>query len=623
MPRLRLYRLLSSKFLPQNSVLSLFSVQLDIALHYASDLRLSSMVSSGDGNILLKAIGTRPKRLGGLYKCGLNDPEIAQIYPMSLAMDNIGKPKTDLALMSAHAIICTATPDREKEIIQPTGGNYDFYRTNPVVLWDHGFEPSMPTAIAKCEHPDGSMALSVVSRGGEDFIEATSYFSSHNLNSEQIFHLVNDGIVRATSIHVDPKPGSMKMQTVDGAKVMVVGAWDMLEWSWANIGVNPEAVRKCLATNRLAGRPIAEGIVKSLRMHAQKPKAMVQGMTLPTVVPKSETGSKDAMFNPEKLKDMTDDELAACKETASPAEKKLIGDEIAKRSKSKSFKKKDDKPADKADDKPADKKPPVGDVGNGSEKDKSGGDEFESTGGVAQMSYAGADKPNDTAGEVAEATGDAYVDGPVGDTPADDSLVEGVDDESVLDGDQDQDVDQTGVPGELPLGGQTLSSVSSSAQQLVELITGALPMLEKESVKQYLTETALPTLEGLLSEIEGLYAQDYSQFGSLAAPSDQDIANEEEVVKSWLAASKLRQLRVSGMARQLSTIGALAKSTPPGRKLLSIAKSIDKILIDAKDIAKVALERESAMQSRIDALSSQVCSLMDIVNKNIPARRSA
>lgn len=101
--------------------------------------------------------------------------------------------------MSARAVINTPREDREGDVIKPAGVQLENFRKNPVVLWEHGLgEITRP--IAKCQHPDGRLAIEV----DNEKISATSYFTAKSMESLQIFHLITEGLVRATSVRALP-----------------------------------------------------------------------------------------------------------------------------------------------------------------------------------------------------------------------------------------------------------------------------------------------------------------------------------------------------------------------------------------------------------------------------------
>lgn len=181
-------------------------------------------------------------------------------------------PYVDRAAMSARAVISTAAVDRVGDMLLPSGCNLTNYKSNPVVLWGHGIE-GLALPIATSNDPSGNLAITV----DDDAVTATSYFSQSNLEAAQIFELIDEGIVRATSVRETPMKSRMVMK--DGQHVLLVEEWDLEEWSWCSIGVNPEAVAKSIAKNRLAGKPITPSIMKSLQAVAPDKQTVGIGFT--------------------------------------------------------------------------------------------------------------------------------------------------------------------------------------------------------------------------------------------------------------------------------------------------------------------------------------------------------
>ena len=183
------------------------------------------------------------------------------IYKLAagLAQDQIVRPAIDLAQMRVDAVICTPAVDRQGDVIAPRGVDAEHYAQNPVVLWEHGFDPHFSAPIAKCQRPDGSLALSIT----EGAVEGSAYFTDKTLESSQIFALIAEGIVRATSIHVLPK-APPRTALIGGQQADIYEQTELLEWSFGRVGVNPEAVAKLLHRGRLDGRQIMEPLKKSL-----------------------------------------------------------------------------------------------------------------------------------------------------------------------------------------------------------------------------------------------------------------------------------------------------------------------------------------------------------------------
>lgn len=177
------------------------------------------------------------------------------------------RPYVDREKMSARAIISTATEDRVGDILNPRGCLLKNYAKNPVVLYGHGLE-NITTPIGTSCDPDGNLDIEI----NDDYVLATCYFSKKSLEAGQIFELVDEGIIRATSVRETPK--SFKKSYVNGSPVNLVDKWDLEEWSWCAIGVNPDAVAKALST-RFDGRRLSPSIMKSL--NAVMPAKRVTG----------------------------------------------------------------------------------------------------------------------------------------------------------------------------------------------------------------------------------------------------------------------------------------------------------------------------------------------------------
>ncbi len=161
--------------------------------------------------------------------------------------------------MSARAVINTPREDREGDVIVPRGVHLDNYRNNPVVLWEHGLgEITRP--IAKCQQPDGKLALDV-----SDYeITATSFFTDKCLESLQIFHLIAEGLVRATSVRALPIKSAIR-KTSNAGSGIILEEWELIEWSWGALGVNPDAIARTLDRGTIEGLKITAPLLKSLQ----------------------------------------------------------------------------------------------------------------------------------------------------------------------------------------------------------------------------------------------------------------------------------------------------------------------------------------------------------------------
>jgi hypothetical protein len=175
-------------------------------------------------------VATRSRRPGRHYPIADHSP--------SLAFEIAGQPYVDRSAMSARAVISTATIDRVGDVLVPLGCRTENFAKNPVVLWAHGLE-GIAQPIGTSRGPDGALAVTIT----KDDVQATSWFSQSSLETP-----IKSRIER------DPEAG----------EILIVEEWELEEWSWCAVGVNPDAVAKALHRNRLGGRPMTQSIVKSL-----------------------------------------------------------------------------------------------------------------------------------------------------------------------------------------------------------------------------------------------------------------------------------------------------------------------------------------------------------------------
>lgn len=176
-----------------------------------------------------------------------------------IGMDTLGTLVPNARDLSVPAVICTPAIDREKESIIPEGVGWANYARNPVVLWEHGFCPEIPLPIAKSADNTGRLTLTK----SPGRIDAVAYFTDKDPVSYQVFGLIDAGIIRATSIHVIPAPGTSRSRYELGEKITVYPQSDLLEWSFGCLGVNPESVAKVLNTGKIGGDRILGSIYKT------------------------------------------------------------------------------------------------------------------------------------------------------------------------------------------------------------------------------------------------------------------------------------------------------------------------------------------------------------------------
>ena len=190
------------------------------------------------------------------------------------------KAKTDPTAMSATFWISRPNVDRSEDIVNPLGLDLTNYRLNPICFFDHALG-GLDLPIGKSEDPNGNLSISCTADG----VLGTCYFSQTLPEGEQIFELVDEGILRAASPYIRELKCSIRPGTGTGRDRpgLYIEQWDMCEWSVVGIPDNQQAVavRKVFDRGRLAGRPIAEAIKKSLRAYAAAIPVQGRGFNLP------------------------------------------------------------------------------------------------------------------------------------------------------------------------------------------------------------------------------------------------------------------------------------------------------------------------------------------------------
>lgn len=235
--------------------------------------------------VLSQRAGRRP---GRLYKRG------EAIYLDAFPSE---KATTDAGSMSATFWVSRPNEDRSEDIVNPLGLDLTNYRLNPVCFFDHGMS-GLVLPIGKSEDPAGNLTVACTPDG----VTATCYFSESLPEAEQIFELIEEGILRAASPYIIEKRCSIRPGTGRdsgrGRPGLYIEEWDMAEWSVVGVPDNPEAVRKVFDRGKLAGRPIAETIKKSLRAYVATVPLQGRGFTLPDQTITTPAFSLASILNP-------------------------------------------------------------------------------------------------------------------------------------------------------------------------------------------------------------------------------------------------------------------------------------------------------------------------------------
>lgn len=193
---------------------------------------------------MVRASAVTPMADGALINCDYS--KLSEQYKIAKSMAILDEPGKgiDSERMSATALINTDAVDYERAVILAGGTRTGNYSGNPTVLWEHGLNPDVKYPIASSNDGGRDLLKGQLHIDVSDYeISATSFFSRSYTEATQIFGLIDEGIIRATSIQVIPSKKSI-YQMPDGSHVEVTEENDMVEWSWCCLGVNPEALRK-------------------------------------------------------------------------------------------------------------------------------------------------------------------------------------------------------------------------------------------------------------------------------------------------------------------------------------------------------------------------------------------
>jgi HK97 family phage prohead protease len=132
-----------------------------------------------------------------------------------------------------EVVVSTGNRARDGHVFEPSGGHFDNYGNNPIVLWQHDVMSPIGNGNELRVEDNGIRAKVVFAPVG---IDATA---------DRICGLVKSGVVRGISFGVDP----IEAEPLDPAKPKGgkrVTSWELLEFSFCSVPVDPDA----LVTNR-------------------------------------------------------------------------------------------------------------------------------------------------------------------------------------------------------------------------------------------------------------------------------------------------------------------------------------------------------------------------------------
>lgn len=159
----------------------------------------------------------------------------------------------DGGAMSARFVIATNKgPNRKNarlSLVKTKNGggvlreNFD---KNPVCCFDHGLNPFVSIPIGTARNPDSGEVDLKITRSRAI---GTVYFSQSLPQAEQIFRLIDEGIIRASSVMIRPTRADLTEFSGDDEEegfVLDIFESDLMEFGPVGIGADPDAIRSSI-----------------------------------------------------------------------------------------------------------------------------------------------------------------------------------------------------------------------------------------------------------------------------------------------------------------------------------------------------------------------------------------
>jgi phage head maturation protease len=175
------------------------------------------------------------------------------------------RPVLDRSRMSATVVISTEEEDRSRDVVITRGIETANHRNNPVVLLEHAQNLKLP--VGRAQDPHGGYTVEL----HDGYATGTTWFSQHSPEAEQVYRLVDEGILAGASIGFRPldyevRHGDYGHRPGEPTGLLLKRV-ELLEYSHVVIPDNPHCVslaRDVLGKGRLAGAPLCDTVAKSL-----------------------------------------------------------------------------------------------------------------------------------------------------------------------------------------------------------------------------------------------------------------------------------------------------------------------------------------------------------------------
>lgn len=185
---------------------------------------------------------------------GADDSVIPEV---GLIKDYVGVKAVDQESRTADFIISDGEVDRDRDVIAVGGWDLKSFKKNPVVLWAHN-SSQPPIGVATRIRRDGSQLVS------------TAKFSEENPMGDLVFRMINEKMLRASSVGFRPLKFNFVGDTEDEERRGGIDflKQELLEWSIVPIPANPRAIIQLHGLG-VDTRPLKEWAEQVLDLHEE------------------------------------------------------------------------------------------------------------------------------------------------------------------------------------------------------------------------------------------------------------------------------------------------------------------------------------------------------------------
>jgi hypothetical protein len=428
------------------------------------------------------------------------------------------------------------------------------------VKYEHGYDVPFPIARAADESGNLHLFYGVPDFEGEpeDAIYSRAFFTDRYELSEQMFALIDEGFLRAASIHVLPAEGCWRpmpgYSLSDEDFPIHAMKSSMLEWSVCTVQVNPDSYCKSLSKD--------SGFSKLLNLQLESANRILERGTLATrrLLPS----------------------IAKCLKSVKPPKQPIVKGASIESSESNEMKK-------SMSEAEVAKLAPL----------------------ALAKAVASAEQFDADTVKLLRSRAKSYEDGtdPMQKASCDDGMQK-ADDASAVDlPTETEETPEVEATSSVSPGADFLAALHSSVADMISKLESAQQATEKPEVLDFASQFA-DTLRQELATIEGAYASTYPEAPALTTGDSEPV--DAEMVKSWVADNTKRGYQLEGLATRL------AKAAGDPKKLKSAVSTTIRdlrLLHSSAKSWKPAAKSEGVSKEEFAKLCGMVDKLADVVGK--------